>query len=359
MAELREVPIGSCTTVPEFNARQQLGDLTELIESIKAMGVQEPLRGKIKDDGETVEIYVGFRRLAAAEAAELTKVPVVCVSRRSVTGKQMFLANVTENIQREDLNAVDEAMAYAKMQKDHSMSVEDICAQLGVKKFRVQHRFRLLKLEGVVRNAVQSNRIPVSAAIDIDRLPKEKQSKFVEVAAEFSGAKLTQMIDKELEKLQTKIPGTEAVVTVKESESNDLVELLKAIKICTSFLAGKAGWDEDRVSKIKEVNYQVMEVGHLRSLARLFGDLCEVLPEEVVINDKAEAEIASVVADGREGWGLDLDSSMVCDALTKAIRERASELAQGKAGEGKKAKVTYAIAEEALGEFFTNVEEEE
>lgn len=361
--ELQNVPIENCVADDEFNTRQRgPGDLTDLIASISSIGVKEPLLGKNKENsaGE-IEIYAGFRRLAAAKEAGLKVVPVLVVSRRDVTRKQMLLINISENVQRADLNPVDEAVALQRLQTDHEMSTDEMCAQLGIKKSRVENRFRLLKLKDVVRDAVHDGRVSLKAALEIDRLPVEKQGRFVELAEEFSGAKLREMIDKELDKLQRTIEGTQKREK-KEVDPASLAENSKHIKKSIKVLCEGLGYDEALLAKVRGVNLQCLDAEDAMALAKLFDDMADTVEEDIEFNDKAQAEIVSLVETGGEKAKkiYDTESPVFRAAMIKALGDRSQELAREKAEtSGKRARVTYAVAREAIDEFFCDYEVEE
>ena len=360
--ELQQIPIEQCIADDEFNTRQRgPGDLTDLTASIQAIGIKEPLLGKNKENSNgEVEIYAGFRRLAAAKEAGLTTVPVVVVSRRDVTRKQMLLINISENVQRADLNPVDEAMALQRLQVDHSMSTDELCAQLGIKKSRAENRFRLLKLKDVVRDSVHDGRVSIAAALEIDRLPVDKQGRFVELAEEFSGAKLRGMIDKELDKLQKKIVGTD-VEPKEKTEVNpaDVAENAKHIKKAMKVLCEGLGYDEALTSAVKDVDFKCLDTEDAMTLAKFCDDLADTVEEDVEVNDKAQGEIVALVETGGDKANkmYDTESPVFRAAMIKAVGERAQELAREKAEtSGKRARVTYAIAREAIEEFFCDFE---
>ena len=354
---LREVPIECVIADPEFNTRQRgLGDLMDLTESIKCIGIKEPLLGKEGTTEHMVEIYAGFRRLESARIAGLTTVPVLVVPRKDITKKQMLLFNVTENVQREDLNPVDEAQAYARLQSEHSMSTEDIAASLGIKRRRIEKRFALLKLEPVIRDAVHEGRIAVSAALEIDRLPREKQGKFLEIAEELSSKKLELLVNKELEKIQKKIEGVESEPKEsKESDPASMVENIRKITKSSSVLCKILDYDTEASDRVKVVNYRPLDVDDLIVVSRFFEDLVAKEPPDVDINDKASKEIVEAVEtlENNLNLTLDVNSPVFRNALTSAIGNLARDLAlEESAGSGKRPKITFAIAEKAIEMFF-------
>ncbi len=363
--ELQQTPIEQCIADDEFNTRQRgPGDLTDLVASIQAMGIKEPLLGKNKENSNgEIEIYAGFRRLAAAKEAGLTTVPVVVVSCRDVTRKQMLLINVAENVQRADLNPVDEAIALERLQTDHTMSTEELCAQLGIKRGRAESRFRLLKLKDVVRDAVHDGRVSVTAALEIDRLPVAKQGRFVELAEEFSGGKLRDMIDKELDKLQKKIAGTDKKEKEKiEANPADVAENAKHIRKALRIVCEGLGYDEALMTAVKAVNLKVLDSEDSMTLAKLFDDLADTVEEDVEVNEKAQGEIVALVETGGDKANkiYDTESPVFRAAMIKAVQERTKQLAREKSEtSGKRARITFALAREALDEFFCDYEIDE
>ena len=356
---LQMVPIELCVAIDEFNTRTQgVGDVSELVESIKAVGILEPLLGKDKENGDKeIEIYAGFRRLAAAIGAELKEVPILVTPRRRVTRKQMLLGNVAENVHREDLNVMDEAYALQRLHEEHEMSLDDISLELGLKKQRVKARFKLLKLNTSIRDAVQGERITINAAFDINRLPVEKQAKYITVAEDLRGFKLTTLIDKELEKLerQAEVKGTEKKEPKEPTTAADITEHVRLIRSCSTIICKELGYDEKQLQEIKDVDFRALEEDHVKTVAKLFDGMADLIPEDIDVNEKAGSEITSMVE--THLGSLDKDSPIVRQAVAKAIKERAEELAVEKAaGTGKRPKVTFVLAKEALGDFFTDPE---
>jgi ParB-like chromosome segregation protein Spo0J len=294
--------------------------------------------------------------LEAAKLAGIISVPILVVPRKDITKKQMLLFNVTENVQREDLNPVDEALAYARLQAEHSMSTDDIAASLGIKKRRLEKRFALLKLEPVVRDAVHDGRVTVSAALEIDRLPREKQGKFLEIAEELSTKKLELLVNKELEKIQKKIEGLEREPKEpKEVDPASVVENIRRIHKSSSILCKALDYSTEDSDRMKAVNFRTLDVDDLIFVTNFFENLASKEPQDVDINDKASAEIIEAVETlgNNPTMTLDFNSPVFRNALTSAIGETARELAlEDSAGSGKRPKVTFAIAEKALEMFF-------
>ena len=138
----------------EHQPRHRFEDarLDELAQSIKANGVIQPIVVRKVDGG--YRIIAGERRWRAAQRAGLTRVPVVVKDVGAGQDAQLLEMALIENIQREDLNPIDQAAAYEKLSTDFSMTQEEIAAAVGKDRSSVANHMRLLKLPQEVRAEV-------------------------------------------------------------------------------------------------------------------------------------------------------------------------------------------------------------
>lgn len=120
--------------------------LLELAESIKQYGVLQPLLVLQKDD--YYEIVAGERRWRAAKLAGIKEIPVVI---REYSQQQILEISLIENIQREDLNPIEEAMAYKKLLEDFHLKQDEIADRVAKSRTAVANSLRLLKLEEKVQ----------------------------------------------------------------------------------------------------------------------------------------------------------------------------------------------------------------
>jgi len=134
--------------------------LDELVESVKAVGVIQPITVRQKDG--CYEIIAGERRWRAAQRAGLKQVPVV-VKDLVDDGKALQMA-IIENIQREDLNCVEEAIAYQQLMDEFDLSQEEIALRVGKNRATVANTVRLLKLPSVVREDLTSGKLTMGHA---------------------------------------------------------------------------------------------------------------------------------------------------------------------------------------------------
>lgn len=148
----------------EQQPRLQMDDakLTELAESIKANGVIQPIL--VRRTGSTYRIIAGERRWRAAQRAGLLKVPVVVRDVPEGSEKELLELALVENIQRENLNPVDEALAYQRLADDFRLTQEQIAAAVGKDRSSVANYLRLLKLAEEVRGDLASGALSMGHA---------------------------------------------------------------------------------------------------------------------------------------------------------------------------------------------------
>jgi ParB/RepB/Spo0J family partition protein len=134
-----------------FNPRKTFASagLQELADSIRAVGVQQPI--KVRTDGRNGwEVIFGHRRLRAAALAGLTHVPgMVC----DMTDAEAARAQIAENLEREDLHPIEEAEGYAALMQDHGVTADELVQQTGKSRSYIYGRLKLLQACPMVRNA--------------------------------------------------------------------------------------------------------------------------------------------------------------------------------------------------------------
>lgn len=131
--------------------------IDELAESIQAVGVLQPLL--IKKDGDINLLIAGERRLRAAKKAGLKKVPVRFIDVDEEEGDRISLI---ENVQREDLNPMEEAEAYETLRKKYKYTQEKIAGLVGKSRPYIANSLRLLKLEPVVKEMLRREELSIS-----------------------------------------------------------------------------------------------------------------------------------------------------------------------------------------------------
>lgn len=124
--------------------------LDELADSIRANGIIQPI--VVRRAGDAYRIIAGERRWRAAQKAGLLKVPVVIRDVADTATDKLLELALVENIQRENLNPVDEALAYQRLADEHGMTQDQIASAVGKDRSSVANFLRLLKLPEEVRN---------------------------------------------------------------------------------------------------------------------------------------------------------------------------------------------------------------
>ncbi|MBN2135494.1 MAG: ParB/RepB/Spo0J family partition protein [Acidobacteria bacterium] len=128
--------------------------LSELSQSIKQQGVIQPLI--VKQVGERYQLIAGERRLRACEMAGLSKVPVVI---KDIDQDDLLMLALIENIQREDLNPLEEAQAYDTLMKEKNLTQEELSNVVGKERSTIANTVRLLKLPRYAREALSDGQI--------------------------------------------------------------------------------------------------------------------------------------------------------------------------------------------------------
>lgn len=155
-----EVPIGALDPNP-FQPRSAMdpGRLAELAASIRESGIVQPLL--VRPRGERYQIVAGERRFRAAQAAGLATVPVTV---RDVADEHLLELALVENIQREELNPIEEAQAFHRLQDEFRLTQEEIARRVGRDRSTVANTLRLLRLPRELREMVATSRLDAGHA---------------------------------------------------------------------------------------------------------------------------------------------------------------------------------------------------
>ena len=133
--------------------------IEELAQSIREKGILQPLVVRLK--GEGYELIVGERRWRAAQRAGLKKVPILL---KEATDQEVIELALIENIQREDLNPLEEAEAYQRLITEFAHTQEALAQRIGKDRSSVANALRLLKLPEEVKDALARNAISMGHA---------------------------------------------------------------------------------------------------------------------------------------------------------------------------------------------------
>ena len=161
IGEVLNIPILEIKVNP-FQPRVEFDDekLEELAESIRFHGVVQPLTVRREPSGK-IELIAGERRLRASKLAGLLEVP--CYVRNANDQESLEIALI-ENIQREDLNALEVGRSYERLIEECSLTHEELSQRIGKKRATISNYLRLLKLPPDVQNALSDQRISMGHA---------------------------------------------------------------------------------------------------------------------------------------------------------------------------------------------------
>ena len=148
----------------DFQPRGHIDEarLQELAQSIRANGIIQPI--VVRRVGDRFQIIAGERRWRAAKIAGLMRVPVVVRDVPSGQEQSLLEMALIENIQRENLNPIEEALAYRRLSDEFALTQEAIATAVGKDRASVANILRLLKLPDEVRTEVASNRLSMGHA---------------------------------------------------------------------------------------------------------------------------------------------------------------------------------------------------
>lgn len=160
-SDVREISINKIFPDPDQHRKTFHDDtIKELSESIKIHGIIQPLI--VRKEGTKYKIVAGERRYRAAQLAGLDKLPVIV--RDDISDRDAAEIALIENLQREDLNPIDEAMGYEKLISDFGITQEEAADRVGKSRSAVTNALRLLKLPKAVITALRDGTVSAGHA---------------------------------------------------------------------------------------------------------------------------------------------------------------------------------------------------
>ena len=190
----------------EFQPRRDFDQagLEELAQSIRENGLIQPVI--VRKNGEQFELIAGERRLRASKLAGLKMVPIVI---RKCTDRESWELAIVENIQREDLNCVDEGLAYFQLMQEFQLSQEELAKRMGKDRATIANALRILKLsdfilaelkKGALTRGHAKALLSVEDVADRENLAKEVLEKNLSVrqAEKIAQEKKKSIIEKEV-----------------------------------------------------------------------------------------------------------------------------------------------------------------
>lgn len=154
----------------EFRSEQ----LTELVESIREQGIIQPLI--VRKVADKYELIAGERRWRAATELKLADAPAII---RKASDREVLELALIENLQREDLNPIEEAMAYERLHRDFALTQEDISKRVGKSRASVANAMRLLDLHADIQSLLKQGRLSVGHAKVLLSIKSHEEQKFL------------------------------------------------------------------------------------------------------------------------------------------------------------------------------------
>ena len=232
--------------------QMEQGPLEELAQSIRVNGIIQPIL--VRRSGDHYEIIAGERRWRAAQIAGLLRVPVVV---REIADGQLLQVALIENIQRENLNPIDEATAYRRLLDECAMTQEALAEAVGKDRASIANHLRLLRLPAEVQRQVSGGALSMGharALVALENLVTLKKAADDVVARALSV--------RETEALVRRLNGPPAspVVAVKDVHTREAEDVLKLalgtkVRIVRKGKGGKVEIDfvsEDELNRIYE-----------------------------------------------------------------------------------------------------------
>ncbi|MDR3187525.1 MAG: ParB/RepB/Spo0J family partition protein [Holosporaceae bacterium] len=157
-----------------FQPRQIFNEesLNSLAESIKRKGILQPILVIKSDDGDDYQLVAGERRLRASKIAGLDEIPAIVVD---LCEKDQLEIAILENIQREDLNPLEEAEAYRRLMEEFQYTQEELSESLGKSRSHVANMLRLLTLPSEVKTLINERKLSFGharALVGMDNAPE-------------------------------------------------------------------------------------------------------------------------------------------------------------------------------------------
>ena len=212
--QIQEIPLKQI--IPNtYQPRRQFDDvqLNELAQSIQVNGLLQPIIVRLNDD-QKYEIIAGERRFRAVELLNWEKIPAIV---RDYSNQESAALTLIENLQREDLNPIEEAQAYQQLEQMEQLPQKDLARKLGKSQSYVANKLRLLKLAQPVQQAIITGTISQRHGRALLNLSAKQQE---EVLAKIIKRKLTvKATEKLVQQLQQ--PPTSATRQIRALKSKN------------------------------------------------------------------------------------------------------------------------------------------
>ena len=196
--------------------------LSELADSIRQHGILQPL--SVRRTGTGYELIAGERRLRAAQMANLSEIPCIVMN---MDDRESSLAAMVENLQRQDLDFVEEARGISRLMGDWSMSQEQVARMLGKSQSAIANKLRLLRHSDAVLNTLRDNGLTERHGRALLKLRQEetKLAAIEEIIRRGMSVSMTEKYIQELLEGQQKSPRPVNVGTFLNSLSQSLAKI--------------------------------------------------------------------------------------------------------------------------------------
>jgi len=240
--EKSEIPISQISPNP-FQPRREFDQekLDELTESIKRHGVVQPVLLR-KTGEDSYQLVAGERRFRAAKAAGLTEIPAIV---KELSDREMMEIALIENIQRQDLNPVEEARAYKRLAEEFNLTQEQIAKRVAKSRSVIANSMRLLNLPAEILDYIVNEQLTPGHVRPLLTLPQEEAKKLAKIMVE-QKATVREAESWAREYSEQKEEKKEA--EDKKAQTRDIKE-----KDDQQIISGKEGKEKDLPVELKEI----------------------------------------------------------------------------------------------------------
>ena len=175
--EVRNIPLNKITPNP-YQPRHSFkeAELAELSESIKENGIIQPIIVRRKEN--KYELIAGERRLRASQMAGLKEIPAIV---KEINDEQMLQIAIVENVQREDLNPIDEARGYQMLIDNFKMKHNQVAQMVGKSRSHISNMMRILELSAKIQQSIAKGLISFGHAKVLLSLNNQKRMQYAEM----------------------------------------------------------------------------------------------------------------------------------------------------------------------------------
>jgi len=207
-----------CIRPNPYQPRKQFNKqaLDELCESIKQYGVLQPINVR-QITATSYELVAGERRLRAAKMAGLTEIPAIVIN---VDDNNSAVMALIENLQREDLNYMEEAEGYNNLITEHGFTQEELAQKIGKSQSTIANKIRLLKLPPLVKKILFDNNLTERHARALLKLHDEQlQLKVLKIVCErgLNVKKTEELVERAIEKYTREVQKKQMEVKITKS----------------------------------------------------------------------------------------------------------------------------------------------